>query len=123
MAGLASGGFIGLWLQLWLIGTRTCCAAGPTVGEALLAGLLIGFVAAGLVAFLAALHARLRFWGLFPPMLIVALLTGMIVALVARTITPLGVIALLAPLLGYLIGLLFCLLCRRLGVDPKGAGR
>lgn len=123
MAGLASGGFIGLFVQLWLIATRVCCAAGPTLGQSIIAGLGIGFVAALIVTVLAVLHARLTFAGLFPAVLLVALLCGIVVAVIAPQVTPLGTIALLAPLVGYLLGLVFCILCRRAGYDPKGARR
>lgn len=119
MAGLATGGFIGLFVQLWLIATRDCCAAGPTLGQAVVAGIGIGFVAALIVTVLAVLHARLTFWGLFPAVLLVALLCAIVIAVIAPQLTPLGVIALLAPLLGYLIGLVLCLLCRRAGYDPQ----
>lgn len=123
MGGLATGAFVGLLLQLWLIATRDCCGGVLTVGQAILGGFGTGLVAAAIVAFLAALHARRYFWGLFPPMLVVAVLCGIVVALLAPMLVPLGAIVVLAPLVGYLIGLLFCLLCRRAGYDPKGGLR
>lgn len=116
IAGFATGAIIGMLLQLWMIIIDDHGMPLPTVGEALLAGMGLGLFAAALVAFLAALHGRLRFWNLFPPMLLVALITGMIGALLARLITPALVVALLTALIGYLIGLLFCLLCGRDGI-------
>ena len=119
-AGFATGAVIGFLLQLWMIIIGDEGMAIPTVGEALLGGLGLGFVAALLVSFLTALHARLRFWSLFPPVLLVALLTGIISALLARMITPALVVALLAPLIGYLIGLIFCFLCGRYSIASTG---
>ena len=112
MAGFATGAFIGMLLQLWMIVIGEHEMAVPTAGQALLAGMGFGLAAAALVSLLAALHGRLRFWALFPPMLLVALITGMSSALLARVITPALVVALLAMMIGYLIGLFFCLLCR-----------
>lgn len=119
-AGFATGAFIGFLLQLWMITIGDEGMAVPTVGEALLAGLALGFVSALLISLLTVLHARLRFWTLFPPVLLVAMLTGMISALLARFITPALTVALLAPLIGYLIGLIFCYLCGRRDLASTG---
>ena len=122
-AGFATGAFIGFLLQLWIIVTGDEGMGIPTVGQALLGGLGLGLVAALLISFLAALHARLRFRNLFGPVLLVALLTGMISALLARVITPPLVVALLAALIGYLIGLIFCFFCGRYGLASWGIRR
>lgn len=122
-AGFATGAFIGFLLQLWMITIGDHGMAVPTVGEALLGGLGFGVVSALLISLLTALHGRLRFWSLFPPVLLVALLTGMICALLARFITPALAVALLAPLIGYLIGLIFCFLCGRYDIASFGARR
>jgi hypothetical protein len=113
MAGLATGAFLGMLLQFWIITAQDNGLYPPGLGEALLAGLLFGALAALLVAFLSALHGRLRFWSLFPPILVVALLTGVLSGALAKWVMPTLVIVLLSPLIGYLIGLLFCLLCMR----------
>ena len=122
-AGFATGAFIGFLLQLWMITIGDEGMAVPTVGEALLGGLALGFVSAILISLLTAMHARPRFWSLFPPVLLVALLTGMISALLARTVTPALTVALLAPLIGYLIGLIFCFLCGRHDLGSTGVRR
>jgi hypothetical protein len=122
-AGFATGALIGFILEIWLFVIGDHGFPLPTVGEAILAGFAVGLVAAALFAFLAALHGRLRFWSLFPPMLLVAILTGIASALLARSISPPLAVALLAPLIGYLLGLIFCLLCGRLGFKPMEAPR
>jgi hypothetical protein len=121
-AGFGTGAFLGMLLQFWIITARDNGLYPPGVGESLLAGLAFGALAALLTAFLAALHGRLLFWSLFPPILIVALLTGIFTALIARWVMPTLVIVLMAPLIGYLIGLLFCILCgsaKLWSADPR----
>lgn len=121
MAGFATGGVIGLALLLWWLAAFACCGAtGPSVGQSILAGFATGFGAALVVSLLTILQARLRFWAFFPPVLLVALLTGIFSALIARAIAPPLPIVLVAPLIGYFIGMLFCFLCRRYDFDPKG---
>lgn len=124
LAGFATGAFIGLLLLLWWLAAYPCCGVtGPSVGQSILAGFATGFGAALVVSLLTILQARLTFWGLFPPVLLVALLTGIVSALIARAISPPLTVVVLAPLTGYLIGMLFCFLCRRYDFDPKGEGR
>lgn len=123
MGGLATGALVGLLLQLWLIASRDCCGGVLTAGQAILGGFGVGLVCAAFVAFLAALHARRYFWDLFPPLLVVVVLSAIAVALLSPALVPPSAIVVLAPLLGYLIGLLFCSLCRRAGFDPKGVQR
>lgn len=118
LAGFATGAFIGMLLQFLLIVLDDHGMAPPTIGQALLIGLMLGLAAAALMSFLGALHARLRFWSLFPPTLLVALITGVISALLARVISQTLVVALLAALIGYVVGLILCLLCRRLDLWP-----
>lgn len=121
-AGLASGAFLGMLLQLWVISMQDNGLYPPSLGEALLAGLAFGALAALIVSFLAALHGRFRFWSLFPPILTVALVTGIIIGALAQAVLPTLAIVLLSPLIGYLVGLLFCLLCMRTDLwsaDPR----
>ncbi|WP_395945574.1 hypothetical protein [Brevundimonas sp.] len=118
LAGLAVGGMIAIFLILWMTAMTDHPMPAPTLGEGLLAGLAFGAASAFLIALLAALQARVAFAPLFAAVLLTALITGVFAGLLALVIKPLLALAVLTPLIGYLVGLVFCILCRRFGLRP-----